>query len=381
MDCSMIVGALRKNPQTFTNLLKVTGLPRKTLSLRLKDLLKTGTITKNGGYCLNGHSSFPTNDRILMHHDKRRDLPSLKRYLQIVLLVLCISLPVAAHVYATYFAYQPMDTPPQPPLLPIASFTISPHPPLQISWIEQWNAGTIERIYCYPTLTFYGSASKDPDGKIANYLWDLGDNTFDTNCVVTHTYINPGTYTVNLTVTDNQGLRNSIRGTITILPTPKTTVYIDPPILTGTAIGENFTVNVMVSDVSDLYLWNVGVIFNPEVLECISVEKAGDLSSKRPVNGSDVGYIVEESLFPEIEGETIWVAPKIDNKAGVIGPGPTCGLIGDVPGVSGDGPLAVITFRVVSAGSSYIHLTDVHLANSDAKEIATNVGDSYFMLP
>jgi PKD repeat protein len=49
------------------------------------------------------------------------------------------------------------------------------------------------------------SGSTDPDGSIASYAWTFGDGTSDTGVTTTHTYANPGSYDVTLTVTDNSG--------------------------------------------------------------------------------------------------------------------------------------------------------------------------------
>jgi len=55
------------------------------------------------------------------------------------------------------------------------------------------------------SITFVGSASTDDDGSIVNWSWDFGDgnNAYGEN--VTHSYTKADTYTVLLTVTDDQG--------------------------------------------------------------------------------------------------------------------------------------------------------------------------------
>ncbi len=45
--------------------------------------------------------------------------------------------------------------------------------------------------------------SWDSDGNITSWLWDFGDNGSSTEQNPTHTFAEPGTYTVTLTVTDN----------------------------------------------------------------------------------------------------------------------------------------------------------------------------------
>ncbi|MEA1944415.1 MAG: PKD domain-containing protein, partial [Euryarchaeota archaeon] len=81
---------------------------------------------------------------------------------------------------------EPYTPPPNYP--PTASFTFSPAYPF---------AGY--------NVTFDGSGSSDPDGTVVNYEWDFGDGNTSTGVTANHSYASAGTYTVNLTVTDNDG--------------------------------------------------------------------------------------------------------------------------------------------------------------------------------
>ncbi len=54
------------------------------------------------------------------------------------------------------------------------------------------------------------SNSKDSDGAIISYSWDLGDGENATGALVSHTYTTPGTYNPTLTVTDDGGLTDTI---------------------------------------------------------------------------------------------------------------------------------------------------------------------------
>jgi len=58
--------------------------------------------------------------------------------------------------------------------------------------------------------------SWDPDGNITSWHWDFGDNTNSTEQNATHTFTEPGTYTVTLTVTDDQGGSNTKSQTFTV---------------------------------------------------------------------------------------------------------------------------------------------------------------------
>ncbi|MFQ5999158.1 MAG: PKD domain-containing protein [Candidatus Bathyarchaeia archaeon] len=68
------------------------------------------------------------------------------------------------------------------------------------------------------TVTFDASASQDPDGSIINYTWDFGDGNVTTVNVatITHAFSVSGSYDVNLTVTDNDGLNGSVAHTVTV---------------------------------------------------------------------------------------------------------------------------------------------------------------------
>lgn len=52
---------------------------------------------------------------------------------------------------------------------------------------------------------FDGTGSSDSDGSITGYSWDFGDGSTNTGSTVSHTYSSGGTYTVTLTVTDDDG--------------------------------------------------------------------------------------------------------------------------------------------------------------------------------
>jgi PKD repeat protein len=62
--------------------------------------------------------------------------------------------------------------------------------------------------------------SSDPDGSIANWIWDFGDGTFSSLQHPTHQYTQKTTYIVELLVTDDDGAFDSLSTSVTISNIP-----------------------------------------------------------------------------------------------------------------------------------------------------------------
>jgi PKD repeat protein len=122
-------------------------------------------------------------------------------------------------------------------VLPTASFTASP------------TSGTAPL-----NVSFDGSASNDPDGKITAYAWAFGDNGTASGATASHQYASAGTFTANLTVTDDSGASVSTTRTITVSAKPP------PPVKpklkatkaqVGKAVGgKTFTVSMTVTNIT-----------------------------------------------------------------------------------------------------------------------------------
>jgi len=67
------------------------------------------------------------------------------------------------------------------------------------------NAGKDQIALTSETLAFDGSSSRDPEGTSLSYVWDFGDGSTATGINVSHSFVNAGTYDVELTVTDILG--------------------------------------------------------------------------------------------------------------------------------------------------------------------------------
>ncbi len=65
-------------------------------------------------------------------------------------------------------------------------------------------------------VQFNGDGSSDSDGTIVSYTWEFGDGGSDVGVSPTHTYVAAGTYTVKLTVTDDDGATDFSTAPVTI---------------------------------------------------------------------------------------------------------------------------------------------------------------------
>jgi uncharacterized delta-60 repeat protein len=71
-------------------------------------------------------------------------------------------------------------------------------------------------------VSFAGSSSSDPNGAIPSYAWSFGDGAVATGAGAQHAYVQPGSYTVTLTVTYDDGVITRASKTI-VVPTVELT--------------------------------------------------------------------------------------------------------------------------------------------------------------
>jgi PKD repeat protein len=64
------------------------------------------------------------------------------------------------------------------------------------------------------------STSTDSDGTITSHVWDFGDGTTGGGTTVQHAYPQAGTYTVTLTVTDDDGATAKVERQVTVTDPP-----------------------------------------------------------------------------------------------------------------------------------------------------------------
>jgi len=440
VDFEKIMHALGKSQRTFTELLTMTSLPRKTLSIRLKELCASGSITKDGGYHLspsiapangiftkkNGNGNGKMNPTIL----------HIKKHVQWIPVALIVCLIVVA------FGSAMMVSTPAPPPAPITAsfsyvptsnlvigqnltfvstsngpitsyrwdfgdgspiaygkivthgysaegtytvtlsiidahgattstqetvdvstaapinftpinFTISPNPNLiSVGEENQWIVNK--------TLTFNASAFNASSGFQPNYSWNFGDGTTATGVVAYHAFAQSGMYSVTLIVTDLEGNVQLITQQVPILPMPAAKIYV-----TQYQVGDVITLDVAISNVSDLYTWGAGMTFNPSALQCVTTPNP---SVSPGATSSTTAFV--EGDFLKRGGNTLWMPDGATN--GTI-TASACSLVDNETAVSGSGILATVTFKVIGTGNFDIHLVNVILLDANGTEIPVNV--------
>ncbi len=124
------------------------------------------------------------------------------------------------------------------------------------------NAGADQTVAEGTAVQFDGTASSDADGNIVSYSWKEGNTELSTNSTFTKSNLSAGSHTIELTVTDDDGLTSSDYVTITI-----TEVDNVPPVAVAGADqsieeGSSITLDGSASTDSDgnivIYQWREG---------------------------------------------------------------------------------------------------------------------------
>ena len=115
---------------------------------------------------------------------------------------------------------------------------------------------TVDNV-CFCTNVTFTDTSTDPDGYIVSRYWEFGDGNTSTEQNPEWHYAEPGTYVVNLTVTDNQGCTNTTSKTVTVWKNPIAN-FTAPPVCNGsttyftdTSINGSGTINNWTWDFGD----------------------------------------------------------------------------------------------------------------------------------
>jgi len=150
---------------------------------------------------------------------------------------------------------------------------------------------------------------------------------------------------------------------------PSSTVVATEPLPSTAPAGADFDVNITVTEVSDLYGWELNMTFNPTILNVVTM-----------VEGP---FLLD---FANMMGIYTWpLGPLIDNDAGWVQMSNS--LFSFEPltdGADGSGVLATITFNVLTSGTVPLHFNKT-LLNTNVGGLPTPIEhtarDGFFQLP
>lgn len=139
LDYKMIVSALNRGSKRFTDLLKITGLPRKTLSMRLAALCDSGVVVKDDGYSLNGSVHLEKWSKLDAFEGQHLAKPFklTRRNVLLAVMLVLIAAPMAANVLATMFKPPPPSPTPTPQFIGTFKVHIKVH---DVTDLYAWQA-------------------------------------------------------------------------------------------------------------------------------------------------------------------------------------------------------------------------------------------------
>ena len=145
------------------------------------------------------------------------------------------------------------------------------------------------------------------------------------------------------------------------------TIIKDYELDPGYTIGDKFTVHVNVSGVSDLFVWQVKMAWNPYVLNVSSIIPGEFLARADP-----------EQTSSEALG---WVMNRTENATGTSASAES--ILGNVSGVSGSGRLVSIEFLILGYNCSDIIISvygslPTELLDSTGSSAMFTAKDGYF---
>lgn len=104
---------------------------------------------------------------------------------------------------------------------------------------------TAETVYVDELINFNASTSYDPDGTIVAYFWDFGDGTNATGVTLDHGYEHNGTYTITLSVTDDDGMSASTSTIKNVLNRPD--IAVSNVTSSKTVLGQGYSLEINVT--------------------------------------------------------------------------------------------------------------------------------------
>jgi len=190
---------------------------------------------------------------------------------------------------------------------------------------------TVSNVNVAPTASFsvattdltanFTDTSSDSDGSISSWNWDFGDASTSSQANPSHVYAAAGTYTVSLTVTDNQGATNVSSQQVTVTDPPVNQAPVSSFTFTTTNLTADFTDSSTDSDGSVTnWNWNFGdgsnsAVQNPSNLYTVAGTYTVSLivTDNQGATSSSNQTVTVVDTAPNTGGYTVTV-PNLDDK-------------------------------------------------------------------
>ncbi len=131
-------------------------------------------------------------------------------------------------------------------------------------------------------------------------------------------------------------------------------VFVDPVNILNESLqaGSTFTVNVNVSDVTDLFTWQVNMTWNSSILdvngifagEFLNQTTSANKTSSAPRYFGGLGFVI--NVTDNAKGYTVMTESILEDV-----------LPSDVPGISGNGTLVSVEFLVLDYGATDLNIS------------------------
>jgi PKD repeat protein len=221
------------------------------------------------------------------------------------------------------------------------------------------------------TVEFNGSGSSDSDGSITDFSWNFGDGNTASGQTVTHQYESTGTYTVDLTVTDNGSATDTASTTITVETNESYVTDVPPGLAVGLANNPDFdpsSKGVKRGSTEE-------TIFGPNNQDRIAAGLETDFSSNVSALAVDAGanrngrksYLHLTSTISAVQSKNLYIPRK--NQSGKVRICPDASSLAEVNTSCGSG-FNISTGETING----VSLSEVSLAGYDYYKAAGITG-------
>jgi len=121
---------------------------------------------------------------------------------------------------------------------------------------------------------------------------------------------------------------------------PVASLSVEPPVLTGLEIGDTFTINITITNITDLYAWQIPLYYKSSVLNATAIAEGPFLRR----DGANTFFTAANFTdnYNATHGQVFLAATRV----------------GVPNGLDGTGILATVSFKTIAYGNSHLYIDD-----------------------